>query len=247
MVTRKGGSNFPSLLDSCVLWAPLQHSAGVSGDIDEFPIIPSGVTVTNNGTFTKSSLGNNKSVLNFDGLTNYISLTDNDAWNIWNGDFTIAGWIYPKNSTAINFIFGQISADTTQYWDARITVNTGAVVIMGVNAGTERFRYGSTVSFSLNTWYHFVYQRSGTACLIYINGVPQTVATVTVWNGTLDVTAPLRIGEFNTQYANCNFKDLMIFKGRVLTQPEIKLLMNRTHPITGAGLIDTGRYWRLTS
>lgn len=55
-MSRYGAPTFSSLLNSCVLWAPLQHSAGVSGDIDEFPILPSGVTVTNNDTWTKHLL-----------------------------------------------------------------------------------------------------------------------------------------------------------------------------------------------
>ena len=110
MVTRKGGSNFPSLLDSCVLWAPLQHSAGVSGDIDEFPIIPSGVIITNNGTFTKTSLGNNKSVLNFDGSTNRIALSDNASFTLGTNAFSLAMWINLSSVNEIHTLFHLFAA-----------------------------------------------------------------------------------------------------------------------------------------
>jgi len=53
MGTSYGASKFPSLFNSCIFWFTGQHSAGVSGDIDEFPIIPTGVTVTNNGPLQK--------------------------------------------------------------------------------------------------------------------------------------------------------------------------------------------------
>ena len=106
-MSRKGAPTFNSLLDKCVLWATLQDSAGVSGGIDEFPILPSGVTVTNNGTFTKTDLGNNKSVLNFNGSTNYISLTDNDAWDVFEDDFTITMWVNYDSISANKALLSQ--------------------------------------------------------------------------------------------------------------------------------------------
>ena len=51
----------------------VENSVGANA----FPIVPSGVTVTNNGTWTKDDLGNNKSVLRFNGSTNYVSLSFN--------------------------------------------------------------------------------------------------------------------------------------------------------------------------
>jgi hypothetical protein len=64
-----------------------------------------------------------------------------------------------------------------------------------------------------------------------------------------EIAAPLTIGYStygSTIYGDGNIKDLMIFT-RALSQPEIKLLMNRTHPLTGAGLMPaTGEYWRLS-
>lgn len=38
-----GASKFASLMQGCILWAPLSHSSSITGDIDEFPIIPAGV------------------------------------------------------------------------------------------------------------------------------------------------------------------------------------------------------------
>ncbi len=245
-MSRYGASTFSSLLKDCVLWAPLQHSAGVSGDIDEFPIIPSGVTVTNGGTFTKSSLGNNKSVLNFDGSTNYISLSDNDAWAFWDSNFTVGMW-FRKNTTHNTIFIKQTTDLNNQITFWYISSSNQISLYIKVN-GIENASYVWNFTPSLNVWYHFTIVRSGSTCLIYINGNPQTPSTIyQAFRNTSNIGAVLRIGSDLVNYHNGNIKDFMIFKGRALTQPEIKLLMNRTHPITGAGLMPAnGEYWRLS-
>ncbi len=249
-MSRYGASTFSSLLKDCVLWAPLQHSAGVSGDIDEFPIIPSGVTVTNNGTFTKMSLGNNKQVLNFDGSTNYVSLTDNDAWAMFEGDFTITGWFRFPNRTQHYGILSQ-APNKGAYWCYLFNSN-GNVQLTGYavdGSAVINFHHFCNCPTDDNIWYYVSIQRYGTSCLIYINGVSQSVTTGQTWRNTSNFASPLIIGSnipYN-YYLNGNIKDLMIYKGRALTQPEIKLLMNRTHPITGAGLMPAnGEYYKLS-
>lgn len=251
-MSRYGAPQFSSLLKDCVLWATMQDSAGVSGGIDEFPILPSGVMVTNNGTFTKTALGNNRSVLNFDGSTNYISLTDNDAWDIFGTDytssqFTISGWIKFLTPTTHVIIVSQRYVNNTNRWHVFWSYTLNYLVVEGIVSGSSIGYKYIPFTPTNDVWYYITIVKSGLNCYMYINSDLQSVQTTTAFSGVTTFATPLTIGFENTWYAKCNLAHLMIWKGRALTQPEIELLMNRTHPITGAGLMPAnGDYWRLS-
>lgn len=248
-MSRKGAPSFASLLDKCVLWATLQDSAGVSGGIDEFPILPSGVTVTNNGTFTKTDLGNNKSVLNFDGSTNYISLTDNDAWFL-NGDFTIFFWVKISSYPSLLYIIYDQTAYATN-GTIQITITPEGIV--GLNLGSSVGKGLNTLggnNITLNEWNFVCLGRQGNNFFKYVNSwTPYTFTdSIVLYNSTpsLHIGSYFGTGSATLMFSG-NLNQLIVWKGRALTQPEIKLLMNRTHPITGAGLMPAnGEYWRLT-
>lgn len=246
-MSRYGASTFSSLLKDCVLWAPLQHSAGVSGDIDEFPIIPSGVTVTNNGTFTKMSLGNNKSVLNFDGSTNYISLSDDATWDFAeNEDFTISFWAKYITGPPYPSIVGNCPGTATSAgWGVGFGYQLRFYFHATTGSGSWNIcNVSSILSWTSGQWYHFAVVRKAGVITLYRDLTVTTSGAVT---SAMSSSNTLKIGYDGAQpitFANNNIKDLMIYKGRALTQPEIKLLMNRTHPITGAGLLPGGYdYW----
>ena len=231
------------LFTSCVLWWQGRDQTSLG-----FPILPAGVTATPAGSWTDNTTGVTRSVKNFDGSTNYISLSDNDAWAMFEGDFTITGWFRLPNRSRHYGILSQ-ALHGGAYWCYLFNTN-GNIQLTGYavdGSGVVNFAYYCSCPTNDNTWYHIVIQRYGTLCLIYINGVSQSVATAQTWRNTSNFASPLVIGNnisYN-DYLNGNIKDLMIYKGRALTQPEIKLLMNRTHPITGAGLLPGGYdYWR---
>lgn len=251
-MSRYGAPTFNSLLKDCVLWFPGSDCAAVSGGgYDTFPIIPSGVAVTNNGTFTKTDLGNNKSVLNFDGSTNYISLTDNAAWDLFTNDFTISLW-FKTNTTGEHRLVSQF-VDANNFWLVDYYLNSPdmRLYIAAKVSGTTTMYYEISLSSHVNdTWYFITITKSGTTpgtWTMYLDGVSKTVTASPAFNGTAPALAAALNVMFRppTKYYSGNLAHLMIFKGRALTQPEIKLLMNRTHPITGAGLMPVnGDYWR---
>ena len=186
-------------------------------------------------------------MLYFDGSTRYISLSDNDAWNIFGSDFTIAFWIRTPVVAQDKRLMGQY-VSSSNFW--QITWNGGnRCVINCYTSGSARFVYAMTWSgFTINEWHHWTIQRSGSSLLWYADGMSLSITTHIAWNGTTNIAAPLTIGQAsNLTYGSGNFKDLMIWKGRALTQDEIKLLMNRTHPETGAGLMPAnGDYYKLS-
>ena len=233
---RIGGIFVPSLVDKCVLHFTGQRCSALFGDFDEFPIIPSDVTVTNNGTWTKTDLGNNKSVLNFDGATNVISLSDDVAWDLYSADFTVCGWIQFNAISTEHPIYCQF-VDATHYATVYFHGSNHKMCLLGVTPDAY-FDYEGTFSTRVTgQWYHFAVIRSGSSCLMYEDGVSKSVLENNAWTGTMSLAAPLTIGQDYVYFHNGQMKDLLIYKGRALTVPEIKLIMNRTHPITGPGII----------
>lgn len=229
-------------------------------DCDCFPIIPSGVTPTNNGVWDKSDLGNSKLLLNFTSSNqNYLALSDDDAWFFGTGDFTVSFWL--KFNTAL-------PSSTVSF----ISQNGGSAVVspvelvfyhngnnkLYVQSGSSTSAWdiinawaasGTKIDWAINTWYYITLVRSGTSVKVYVDNVQDISVTIAANANFFNSTSTLDILRYqnNTNnWLNGNMKDLMIFKDRALTQPEIELLMNRTHPITGAGLLDSGRYYKLS-
>lgn len=247
-MSRKGAPAFSSLLNSCVLWAPLQHSAGVSGDIDEFPILPSGVTVTNDGTFTKTALGNNCSVLNFDGSTNRITFSDSASFTLGTNAFSLVMWV---NLSSVNTIHTLCHLFAATNSGLELYTSASAKLCLKVSdtstAGNMVDATGSS-TLEASTWYHIAVTRSGSTFTVYINAISDSTGSSAA--SIIDPTA-IAIGCRPTgtpdQYHYGTIKDVMLINGKALSVQEIKLLMNRTHPITGAGLMPVnGEYWRLS-
>ena len=245
-MSRKGAPTFSSLLDKCVLWFTGQDSAGVSGGIDEFPIIPSGVTVTNNGTFTKTDLGNNKSVLNFDGSTNHITFSDNANFTLGTNAFSLVMWINLSSVDVIHTLFHLFAATNS---GLELYTNASAELCLKVSdTSTAGNMVDATGSITLvaSTWYHIAVTRSGLTFTVYLNATSDSTGSSAA--SIIDPTT-IAIGcrptETPDQYHYGSIKDVMLFNGKALSVPEIKMLMNRTHPITGAGLMPAnGDYWR---
>lgn len=219
-------------------------------DYDEFPILPAGVTVTNAGTFLRELLPNGKSVMKFDGSTNYIALSDSDAWSIFENNFTICIWVKFNSLATVKGLFGQMSG-TTAFTELYWSQTNNQIILYGL-VTSATFDYRIPLTPVVGTWYHITFVRSGSTCLGYINAISQTVTIMTAWNGTTNIAAPLTIGAIDGTgypfvYQNGNIKDLLIIKGKAMSPAEICEHMDRSHPITGEGLLPGGYdYWRLS-
>lgn len=242
------GAPQSSLFDKCVLYAPLTDCAAISGGYNVYPILPSGVTITNAGTFTKSSLGNNQNVLIFDGNTNYITITDSADFYLGANPFSVFFWINVGSSSLTGNvgICGQIPSNggvANTGWD--IYLESGIPRWYWYN-GTTTAGYSSTYGAITNaTWYNFAFIGDGSTLKIYINSTQYgSVACTNVADSSLN----FYLG--GSQYwtdINGTLMHYGLWKGRALSQAEIKLLMNRTHPITGRGIMPAnGDYWRLS-
>ena len=224
--------DYQELFQNAVLWWQ-----GVDETTTGFPIIPTGVTATPAGTWTKDDLGTNKSVMKFDGSTNYISLLDDVAWAMFEGDFTIAGWFNFSSVSVLNAIMGQ-KADENNKWFIYTNNATNTIIILGISGGTTNFYYNCPFTPIASTWYYITIIRSGSTCLMYIDGVNKTVTATQAWRNTTNIAAVLAIGNADSggAYTHGNIKDLLIYKGRALDLPTLTTIMRKTNPASETGL-----------
>jgi len=192
-----------------------------------FPILPDGVTITPNGTFTTQKMKDGRNIWKFDGSTNYITISDHASWSMFLNDFTIVGWVKFDSVAANKVIIGQYTDANNQWYLQWTTSNI--IQLYGITSSTARFNFSCPLTAVANTWYHIVVQRSGSSCVMYINGVAQTVTQTTAFSATAtDIAAVLSIGKINTEYQAGNIKDLQIFT-KALTMDQVSALYQETY------------------
>ena len=217
--------------NGCQLWWPGQTA--VSGAYDDdgnkrgFMILPDGVTVTPSETFTVQKMKDGRNIWKFDGSTNYITISDHASWSMFTSDFTIVAWVKFDSIAANRTIIGQYT-DANNQWFVRWTTSN-VIQLYGITSSTARFDFTCPLTPVAGTWYHVVVQRSGSSCIMYINGVAQTVTQTTAFSATAtDIAAVLSIGKINTEYQAGNTKDLQIFT-EALTMDQISALYQETY------------------
>lgn len=248
----------PSLFEKAVLWWPGQHCAGYTNDFDEFPIIPSGVSITNSGTWTKTDLGNNRLVLVFNGTINDIIIGNSTDFNLGANNFTVFAWVY-KTNTDYGLIFGDQDGTGGNHrvsWMFQMLSSTenNAIRFAAVNSSVTIFvDLRDTVSL-LNGWNCVAAIRSGSSWVLSVNGISVATATSSDTIRNHDVAARWFIGaslESNGTTWHVfggSISNLLILNGKALSLAEITALMRLTHPITGPGIIPGPYdYWRLTA
>lgn len=217
---------------NCTMWFHGKNNA-------DFPILPSGVTITSPGSWTYKTLNNNRVVVNFDGVNNKVSLSNHADLYPFAGDFTIFTWIFiPNNRTYLPILCqdnGTIYADyylTADPTDARI------ILLSDDTGGTRRFYYTHTVGtpyWPTNTWLNIVVLRTGTTCKMYINAVEKTVTVNSAWNSPANLGLAVEIGHMTAGYSHANLRDLIVLKGTALSADQIAYLYTMTK-----------KYWRMS-
>lgn len=212
-------------------------------DYDEFPIIPSGCTVSNTGTFSKLDLGNNQKVMVFDGSTNHIDISDNASWFFGTDPFSIAFWIKSPNVTSPQYVWNQQTDGNNQHLSY---IYVGSIKWTNYHTGAYQWEFGNSIS--ANTWTFVVLVRNGASQKMYLNAVlganqGTSAAAVNDYSGTWTFGY---LPGYGYNWGG-SLKDFIVWKGRALTLPEIKMLMNLTDPIAGPGIIQGPYdYWRLS-
>lgn len=128
----------------------------------------------------------------FDGTNDFVSLTDNAALTLPDGDWTVAGWVkLNSNSTSQDLFVVRHDRVSGDGWEIRI-ISTGAVTdeasfIVQSDNGTFVSGASTGSPFLSNTdWTHLVLQRSGSTVTLYIDAVSVASAS----NASLDAINP---------------------------------------------------------
>jgi hypothetical protein len=115
----------------------------------------------------------------FDGSGDFLALPANNSFATGTGDFTIEGWIYVTDLSAIRCICGtRTTPDTTTGWNLAVLTN-GSMQIYD-NTGYAATGAGSV---AVNTWCHFAFVRQSNVFYSYINGT-QRASTANTRNWT---------------------------------------------------------------
>ena len=142
----------------------------------------------------------------FDGSGDYLSNTTAAVTNFGTGAFTVEYWVYP---TATNGTYQQHvgSAQTSTGFACGMLSSGGTVYGTTISTG-----FDTSVAFTLNTWQHIAWVRSGTTLTAYKNGT--SVGTFTVSTNFNEVGVGIGAqpnGAFIT--TACYIDDLRITKG----------------------------------
>jgi len=193
-----------------VLHLPLERKDG-SITRDYSP--PHGKDITTNGDVKQILPFPGAGVGVFDGTGDYLTIPDSDDWNIFDSNFTIEFLWCPNNVTSTSHRFCGQFVDSGNYWGVYWNSSTNNLYLEVDTASTYRANYYCTLSIIpvVGTYYHIVVERYGSSCLIFINGISQTVTISAAWNGTSNISGPLTIGSVLTVVtASCNLSEFRI-------------------------------------
>ena len=145
----------------------------------------------------KASAGNS---VQFNGSTNYLSLTYSSALNL-TGTYTMEGWIRITSTSALVRYLFQMSATTgVNFAIVGIYVQNGAIIVeTRPTTGGALTSITSATTLSTNTWYHVAVSNNANSCKLFINGVQDSSGTISTMAFTPSFVA---FGRLTNGYTN---------------------------------------------
>ena len=140
---------------------------------------PNKFTVTNTGlsgnlvTRSSSVVKFGSESLNFGSAnTQYLEISDNDAFHFNTSDFTIEAWIYPLNFGNYRSIYHQGETSGNYYMNSVEVMSSGALRWLIRSQSTTVLSITTNAStLTANTWQHIAATREGNYFKLWINGV----------------------------------------------------------------------------
>lgn len=178
-------SSFIDFNRSLVLWLRMNNESG-----DTATIIKDKSTYGNNGTTNAqyTSSGYLGGAYSFDGVDDSINITDSSSLDIYQGQFTISMWIYPRSVT--NNVLPRLTEKRSNYLAIMGNQSNSKFSKFGAEflneTGTNTVEFWSNTNATLNTWQHVVFVYDGLNGTWYINGVADATSIITLggdWTG----------------------------------------------------------------
>ena len=177
---------------------------------DILPDTPSGVS--GSSKLTKITDG----AVTFDGTGDYLSLIDNNDFNISTGDWTIEGFLYAKSPSTTSVFLNKRSNGSTYQWIAVALVSGQFSVYATSNGSSWDIISGTPFGTAVaNKWHHWAIVRNGNTFTGYLDGVGKVLATSS--SSISKDTADLHIGSDTDGTSFSGFlSNVRIIKGTAL-------------------------------
>jgi len=171
--------------------------------------------------------------LSFDGVNDYVSVSDSSSLDITGNKMSVSAWIYATALAGNDFIVSKYAGGPNDWF---FDVNTGRLEWR--IAGTDHNEPG--FSISTNTWYHVAGTYDGSNVRLYVNAIEVYSASETDSLVTNDI--PLSIGAHTpgSLFWTGSIDDVRIYD-RALSQAEIQVDMNT--PVGAASQITFTYDW----
>ena len=188
----------------------------------------------------------------FDGTNDVINCGSDSSLDIGSSAFSVCCWAFlPGNTSDTLVAKGRNFTSSVAGFGLAFHGTNNQVYFDICNGSTRDAIYTSNDAWQANKWHHVAAVRPAGATSgrkIYVNGVDLTSASPNVVDDMLESSQDLCIGEasdgnYDLHGYVCN---VGIWKDRVLTQPQIKSIMNKNY----AGLTDSEKtslvsWWNL--
>ena len=182
--------------------------------------------VGTSAAWTNGSTGKMNSSLNFDGVDDYVSITDttNSPLDVGQPEITISVWIKPNTLSSGSHT--AVGKNLPYILWINNTSNNYRVYSYLYKGGSWYGAFSANNSITLGTWQHVVITYDGISRKTYINGI-QSGTTDTQISGNIDMSnSNITIGQdFNTRYFDGQIDDVRIYN-YALTSEQIKQVYN---------------------
>ncbi len=188
------------------------------------------------------------SVLEFDGIDDYVEVPDHPSLSAIGGAFTLECWLkVGEDPIQTQEILGKWGSGGSYNDEYGLDIPTSSILelaISGASGGMTEIRSNSTIS--PYTWTHFagVFDSASTSLKLFINGILESDMTPSTLTMNRDTDEPFRMGTYDFSF-HSNFKGQMKevrIWNIARTQAEIQANMNQELSGTETGLVG---YWKL--
>jgi len=177
------------------------------------------------------------SAIDLDGADDFINIGDIDAVNFGAGDWTYSVWVKRGSINTDDMILGKDSGGSNRQIILSIAPDNKVYILYFKATGTVLQNTTATYT-DITSWHHIIALRRGNSFEIYIDGISQSLGSLTGTHGTMqDVTSPLYIGgRVNPAAPFSGSIDEVMIYNRALSVSEIKSIYasrNASYPKSG--------------